>query len=146
MNQRFKVLYYLKKGKRCQEKSLPIYVRATIDGKRIEWSVQRICEPEFKWNQTTAKAWNMALEVVTKEDLQEFRIQLINDIRQLMQPEEVKLFKPWLKNAEGRKLLNISDNTIQRLRIAGKPRSSKVGGIHFYRYEDIKKMLNSDAA
>ena len=87
----------------------------------------------------------MAVEVVNKEDLQEFRLQLINDIRQLMQRAEVKLFKPWLKNAEVRKLLNISDNTIQRLRIAGKLRSSKVGGIHFYRYEDIERMLNSDA-
>ena len=85
----------------------------------------------------------MAVEVVTKEDLQEFRLQLINDIRQLMQPAEAKPFKPWLKNAEVRKLLNISDNTILRLRIAGKLRSSKVGGIHFYRYEDIEKMLNS---
>ena len=87
----------------------------------------------------------MAVEVVTKEDLQEFRLQLISDIRHLMQPMEPKLFKPWLKNAEVRKLLNISDNTIQRLRIAGKLRSSKVGGIHFYRYEDIEKMLNSTA-
>ena len=87
----------------------------------------------------------MATKVVTKEDLQEFRIQLINDIQQLMQPAEVKLFKPWPKNAEVRKLLNISDNTIQRLRIAGKLRSSKVGGIHFYRDEDIEIMLNSDA-
>ncbi len=88
----------------------------------------------------------MAIEVVTKEDLQEFRMQLLNDIRQLMKPSEAKLVKSWLKNSEVRKLLNISSNTIQRLRIAGKLRSSKVGGVHYYRYEDIEKMLNSDAA
>jgi len=88
----------------------------------------------------------MAIEVVTKEDLQEFRAQLLNDIRKLIVPSETKLVKPWLKNSEVRKLLNISSNTIQRLRVAGKLPSSKVGGIHYYRYDDIEKLLNSDAA
>ena len=88
----------------------------------------------------------MAIEVITKEDLQEFRMQRINDIRQLIKPSETKLVKPWLKNSEVRKLLNISSNTVQRLRTSGKLRSSKVGGVHYYRYEDIEKLLNSDAA
>ena len=61
-------------------------------------------------------------------------------------PQEAKLIKPWLKNAEVKRLLGISSNTIQRLRIAGKLRSTKVGGVHYYRYEDIEKLLNSDAA
>ena len=88
----------------------------------------------------------MAIEVITKDDLQQFRTQLINDLRELLTPKEAKLGKPWLKNSEVRKLLNISANTVQRLRIAGKLRSSKVGGIHYYKYEDIEKLLNSDAA
>ena len=46
------------------------------------------------------------MEVVTKEDLQEFRIQLLQDIRQMMVPRGAKLDKPWLKNSEVRKLLN----------------------------------------
>ncbi len=88
----------------------------------------------------------MAIEVITKEDLQQFRLQLINDLRQMLAPQEGKLVKPWLRNSEVRKLLNISANTVQRLRIAGKLRSSKVGGIHYYRYEDIQNLLNSDSA
>ena len=88
----------------------------------------------------------MGFEVITKEDLHQFRMQLLNDLRQMLEPKEAKLVKPWLKNAEVRKLLNISSNTVQRLRIAGKLRSSKVGGIHYYRYEDIEKLLNNDAA
>jgi hypothetical protein len=87
----------------------------------------------------------MRLEVITKEDLQQFRLQLLNDLRKFLEPTEAKLVKPWLKNSEVRKLLNISSNTVQRLRIAGKLRSSKVGGIHYYRYEDIEKLLNTDA-
>ena len=88
----------------------------------------------------------MAIEVVTKEDLQELRLQLLNDIRHLISPREAKLVKPWLKNAEVKKLLSISSNTIQRLRVAGKLRSTKVGGVHYYRFEDIEKLLNNEVA
>ncbi len=88
----------------------------------------------------------MAINIVTKEDLEEFRMRLINDLRQLLAPREAKLIKPWLRNSEVRQLLNISANTIQRLRITGILPSSKVGGIHYYRYEDIEKLLNNSAA
>jgi len=88
----------------------------------------------------------MDIEVITKEDLQEFRAQLLEDIQRLLSPPEAKRVKPWLKNLEVRKLLGISSNTLQRLRSAGKLRSSKVGGVHYYRYEDIERLLNSDAA
>ena len=56
MNQSFKVLFFLKKGKRCNVKSLPIYVRVTVNGERAEWSVQRSCEPGSKWNQAIGRA------------------------------------------------------------------------------------------
>ena len=84
----------------------------------------------------------MGIEVVTKSDLQEFRVQLLSDIQALLNSSEKKVVKPWLKNSEIKKLLSISDNTIQRLRIAGKLRSTKLGGIHYYRYEDLEKMMN----
>lgn len=87
----------------------------------------------------------MAVEVITKEDLLEFRLQLLNDLRQLLKPQETKGFKPWLKNTDVRKLMNISSNTIQRLRIAGKLPSKKVGGIHYYKFEDIERLMSSDA-
>lgn len=86
----------------------------------------------------------MAIEVVTKEDLQQFRVQLINDIKQLISSQESTMDKQWLKNSEVKKILNVSSNTIQRLRIAGKLRSSKIGGVHYYRYADIEMMLNAD--
>jgi len=84
----------------------------------------------------------MAIDIVTREDLHQFRIQLLNDIRNIIQSPEKAPVKPWLKNSEVRKLLNISSNTVQRLRISGKLRSNKVGGIHYYRYEEIEKLLN----
>ena len=87
----------------------------------------------------------MAIEVVTKDDLQQFRIQLVNDIKQLISRRESIVDKQWLKNSEVKKILNVSSNTIQRLRIAGKLRSSKIGGVHYYRYADIEKMMNKES-
>lgn len=88
----------------------------------------------------------MPMTIITKEDLEEFRLQLLNDIRQILKPAEAKIVKPWMKNAEVMKLLDISANTLQRLRVSGKLSSSKVGGVHYYRYEDIERLLNNKAA
>ena len=55
MSQNFKVLFFLKKGKGCNKKSLPIYVRVTIDNERAEWSSQRHCD-QSRWNQQIERA------------------------------------------------------------------------------------------
>jgi hypothetical protein len=88
----------------------------------------------------------MQLEIITKEDLEVFRVNLLEDIRQLLSQERPVGNKPWLRGSEVRKLLSISAGSLQSLRISGKLKSSKVGGIHYYRYEDIEKMmrLNSE--
>ena len=86
----------------------------------------------------------MAIEIVTKEDLQTLRMELLNDIRQLFQGGAYSGQKQWLKNSEVKELLGISSNTLQRLRISGKLKSSKLGGIHYYRYEDIESLLKSE--
>jgi hypothetical protein len=84
----------------------------------------------------------MAVEIVTKEDLEAFRINLLTDIRLLLANSSTNHSKPWLRGMEVRKLLHISDGTLQHLRISGKLPSSKVGGMHYYRYEDIEKMMD----
>lgn len=83
----------------------------------------------------------MNLEIVTKADLLELKINLIEEIKMLLHKRSFAPPKPWLKNSEVKELLKISSNTIQRLRIAGKLKSSKVGGVHYYRYEDLVKLL-----
>ena len=85
----------------------------------------------------------MGVEIVTKEDLQAFRIQLVNDIRQIFQNAQTVPEKQWLKNSDVKKLLRISSNTVQRLRIAGKLKSSKIGGVHYYRYQNLAELIHS---
>jgi hypothetical protein len=83
----------------------------------------------------------MLTEIITKEDLEYFRLQLLNDLKQLNLSAAQKLPKEWLKGSEVRKLLNVSAGTLQNLRISGKLQSIKVGGIYFYRYRDIEKLF-----
>lgn len=86
----------------------------------------------------------MGVELVTKKDLDDFRSQLLEDMRKLFLSVDTKPVKPWLKNSEVKKLLGMSDNTVQRLRVAGKLRSTKLGGVHYYRYADIERLMNED--
>lgn len=85
----------------------------------------------------------MSVEILTKEDLQGFRLQLINDLKALLL-SKLDSKKEWLRSSEVRKLLKISPGTLQNLRITGKIKSSKIGGINFYRYSEIEKLLDSN--
>jgi hypothetical protein len=85
----------------------------------------------------------MGLEVVTKDDLETFRLRLLADLAKLLASAGSKPVRPWLKGGEVRKLLGISDGTLQNIRISGKLKSSKIMGTHYYRYEDIEKMMNN---
>ncbi|MBS1735119.1 MAG: helix-turn-helix domain-containing protein [Bacteroidetes bacterium] len=85
----------------------------------------------------------MSIEVITKEDLQEFRVQLLNEFKkvltEMVKPEPMK---PWLRSKEVRKILNVSEGTLQNLRITGKINSSKIGTLHYYKREDIEKLFD----
>ena len=50
----FTLLFYLKKRSNYNNGPLPIYMRLTIDGQRIEITTKRQCDPE-KWNSSTGR-------------------------------------------------------------------------------------------
>jgi len=79
-------------------------------------------------------------ELITKEDLREFKSELLTEIKQLMQPGQGQS-KKWLKSIEVRKLLNISPGTLQNLRINGTLSFTRIGSIMYYKLEDINKLL-----
>ena len=85
----------------------------------------------------------MAIEVITREDLNEFRSLLLNDLKQLIQPQSQQI-KQWLKSNEVRKLLNISPGTLQNLRINGTISYTKIGGILYYSSSDLEKLLEAN--
>ncbi|TSD66375.1 helix-turn-helix domain-containing protein [Inquilinus sp. KBS0705] len=80
------------------------------------------------------------VEILTREDLQQFREQLLEDIQNILsiRPTQVK---KWLKSAEVRKMLNISPSTLQSLRINGILNFTRIGSIMYYKNDDITKLL-----
>ena len=85
----------------------------------------------------------MALEVVTKEDLQAFRMQLLDDLKLIIAQQVEPSPKKWLKSGEVRTLLNLSAGKLQNLRITGKLPFTRIGGILYYQYKDVEKLFES---
>ncbi|MFD2147001.1 helix-turn-helix domain-containing protein [Mucilaginibacter antarcticus] len=81
----------------------------------------------------------MNIEFITKEDLRRIE-NLLGEIKGLIKPGQGQS-KQWLKSYEVRKLLNISPGTLQNLRVNGTLRYTKVGGMVYYKLEDIQKLL-----
>jgi hypothetical protein len=86
----------------------------------------------------------MAAEIITVEDLQTFKSELINDIKTLLKEQTGQPVKKWLKSYEVRKLLNISPGTLQNLRVNGSLPYTKIGGVMYYDYADIQNMLQTN--
>jgi Helix-turn-helix domain len=86
----------------------------------------------------------MEIDLITVKDLKEFRIELLTELKDLLKLGQQDSPKAWLKGAEIKKLLNLSESKLQKLRIQGTLRSSKIGGAHYYRYSDIEKMFNEN--
>ncbi len=85
----------------------------------------------------------MATEVITREDLNEFRTLLLSDLKEIFNSKS-KEQKQWLKSSEVRKLLNVSAGTLQNLRVNGTLTFTKIGGIIYYSNTDLEKLLNSN--
>jgi hypothetical protein len=82
-------------------------------------------------------------QIITREDLNEFRSLLLNDLKEIIQSKPQQT-KQWLKSKEVRKLLNISPGTLQNLRINGTLTYTKIGGTLYYDNADIDKLLNTN--
>jgi hypothetical protein len=78
---------------------------------------------------------------LTKTDLENLKVQLLIDIRTLLTEKSLLINKPWLRGKEVKRLLGISEGSLQHLRVTGQLPASRVGGIYYYRYTDIEKMM-----
>jgi hypothetical protein len=83
----------------------------------------------------------MSATIITTEDLHEFKVELLDDFKRLLKEHGGHPAKKWLKSPEVRKLLDISPGTLQNLRINGTLPYTKMGGVMYYDYEDIQKVM-----
>ena len=86
----------------------------------------------------------MAAKIITPEDLNEFKADLLNNIKLLITNQSEPQTKKWLKSPEVRKLLGISTGTLQNFRINGTLPYTKVGGVIYYDYVEIMKILDQN--
>lgn len=81
---------------------------------------------------------------ITTDDLREFKMDLLNDIKELLNNQSGQVTKKWLKSPEVRKLLGISPGTLQNLRINGTLPYTKVGGVLYYDYQEIMQVMEKN--
>jgi Helix-turn-helix domain len=80
-------------------------------------------------------------ELITKKDLEQFKQELFAMLAPLTAGQTLNTQK-WLKNEDVKKLLKISSGTIQNLRVNGSLPFTKIGGLYYYKQEDIDLMLS----
>ncbi|RYE59346.1 MAG: DNA-binding protein [Sphingobacteriales bacterium] len=83
------------------------------------------------------------LEFITKEDLEQFKLELFAELRRptFKLPTGKDKQKPFIKSYEVRQLLGISPGTLLQLRKNGQIKFSRIGGLMYYKYEDIEAMM-----
>lgn len=84
----------------------------------------------------------MSVNILTKEDLLQFKTELFTELKKLL-AESPNQPKKWLKSYEVRELLGISPGTLQNMRQNGTLTASKIGGLMFFNYDDIVKLMES---
>jgi hypothetical protein len=84
------------------------------------------------------------MEMVTKVELEQFRKQLLSEIREMLR-SEFSNSKPsetqGYKTKDVRRILGCSVNKLVSLRITGKVRWKKVGGTVYYNREDVRRLV-----
>jgi hypothetical protein len=83
-------------------------------------------------------------ELITIGDLENFKTELLNEMRALFGTGVQPTLKQWLRSSEVRRMLGISAGTLQTFRVNGTLSHTKVGGIVFYKHDEIVRLLESN--
>lgn len=86
----------------------------------------------------------MPANIITTDDLREFKLELLDDIKNLLSKQRTGKLKKYLKSSELMDLLQISPGTLQNLRINGTLPYTKVGGIIYYDAEEIQDVMSEN--
>ncbi|TNF50502.1 MAG: DNA-binding protein [Bacteroidetes bacterium] len=90
----------------------------------------------------------MATNIITSEDLEQFKWELLDLIKEHLDKRLEKSKDPedrqWLKSHQVQRMLGIAPNTLSTLRINGTLPYTKVGGTIFYDKNDIDRILEEN--
>jgi hypothetical protein len=85
----------------------------------------------------------MSAHVLTIEDLQEFKKELFVELRKMLSEMNAMPESKWLKTYEVRKILRLSQGSLQNLRLQGTLPFTRLGGIIYYKAEDVNAMMQN---
>src|SRR6266498_5227308 len=96
-------------------------------------------------SRTATSVWQgkrlSAHQIVTTENLIAFKYELLMEFEKLFKSIQHKRKEGGSKAHQVRKLLSISTGTLQALKSSGVIPYTKIGGVHFFDYEDIQRIL-----
>ncbi|WP_298367578.1 helix-turn-helix domain-containing protein [uncultured Lutibacter sp.] len=84
----------------------------------------------------------MNIELVSMDDLQSFKKEILAEISTLLEGKTEP--KKWLRSSDVKEMLNISDGTLQTLRVNGTLPYTKMGKTMYYEYSDVTKILTEN--
>jgi hypothetical protein len=77
------------------------------------------------------------MQIVTKEDLENFRLELFQFLKDLMKDSPVVKKKRYMKSEEVKSEFQVSDTKLYELRRKGEIPFLKVGGQYLYEYNEL---------
>ena len=86
----------------------------------------------------------MPTSIITTDDLREFKLELLDEIKELLDKQGSGTIKKYLKSSEVMDLLKVSPGTLQNLRINGTLPYTKVGGIIYYDATKIEQVMTAN--
>lgn len=86
----------------------------------------------------------MAVEIVTKQDLAEFKTALIKELSDIFGSRKPKEQKEWLKTYEVMALVDISKSKLHELRISGALSYTRIGHCIYYQYSDLRSLMEKN--
>jgi hypothetical protein len=98
-----------------------------------------------KFTQTTENSRGSTRrdQLLTVQDLIDFKDQLITDITKLLKEQGGQATTQWLKAIDLRKMLRLSAGKLQYLRDKGVIPYKKLGGVTYYNLNEIQELMNS---
>lgn len=86
----------------------------------------------------------MPTSIITTDDLREFKLELLEEIKELLFAKGGSKGKQWLKSTEVMELLKISPGTLQNLRVNGTLPYTKIGGLIYYDASEIDRVMEEN--
>ena len=82
-------------------------------------------------------------ELISIKDLAAFGEEFLSEIKKIILENEERSAKQWLKAAEVKKILRLTDGRLSYLRDRGFIPFTKLGGIIYYNLQEIEELLQS---